>query len=226
MTRRGLALRIAISLLAGVVLTWGVAWGLALFSHRGATEDGGGRWKPPGTDLAMSYYFECTRSAGSVYFYWTRGFILVSHEGVAIDAPPEPPMHECVPHWAVAHVERSCLAPVAQSGSPLWLEGFGWPCVAAYSIDAPGRNGQVAYGLPVPWRAVRRPNWASDGNAVLPLRPIWAGIGINVAFFGSVNFALLAAPGIIRRHRRRRGGRCVVCGYDKRGLSSCPECGT
>ena len=32
----------------------------------------------------------------------------------------------------------------------------------------------------------------------------------------------------VRRRRRRRRGRCVRCGYDRRGLShvgSCPECG-
>jgi rubrerythrin len=47
-------------------------------------------------------------------------------------------------------------------------------------------------------------------------------------FFGAIAFALLFGPGIVRRHRRRRNGRCEDCGYDLRGSddsSVCPKCG-
>ena len=38
-------------------------------------------------------------------------------------------------------------------------------------------------------------------------------------------FLLWSAPGFVRRQRRRRGGQCVVCGYELKGMTKCPECG-
>jgi len=76
------------------------------------------------------------------------------------------------------------------------------------------------------------PDWRRGirvGNlqAWLPLVPHWPGLLANTALYGSAWALLLFGPGIIRRMRRRRAGRCVKCGYDLRGSTStsCPECG-
>ncbi|OAB59804.1 hypothetical protein AY599_08880 [Leptolyngbya valderiana BDU 20041] len=62
----------------------------------------------------------------------------------------------------------------------------------------------------------------------LPLLPLWPGFAINTAFYALLLFIAWRTPGVLRRAVRRRGGRCVACGYDRRGLdadAACPECG-
>jgi hypothetical protein len=62
----------------------------------------------------------------------------------------------------------------------------------------------------------------------LPIVPIWSGLAIDTLFYGTIAWGLLFLPGTLRRSRRRRGGRCLKCGYDRAGLASeaaCPECG-
>ncbi|HVU64866.1 MAG TPA: hypothetical protein VHC70_12875, partial [Phycisphaerales bacterium] len=61
-----------------------------------------------------------------------------------------------------------------------------------------------------------------------PVMPIWSGLALNTLFYGTIAWGLLFLPGTVRRWRRRRGGRCVKCGYDRAGLAAgapCPECG-
>jgi hypothetical protein len=62
----------------------------------------------------------------------------------------------------------------------------------------------------------------------LPLLPLWPGFLINTFFYAILTFALIRGPRVLRRALRRRGGRCVGCGYDRAGLdplAACPECG-
>jgi hypothetical protein len=61
----------------------------------------------------------------------------------------------------------------------------------------------------------------------------WKGTQQDITFpLWPVALATAIAPGlwlarVVRTWRRRRGGRCVACGYDMRGLDGrrCPECG-
>jgi hypothetical protein len=55
--------------------------------------------------------------------------------------------------------------------------------------------------------------------------PVWASVASLVILAVYPLLALLWGP--FRRHRRRRRGLCVHCGYDLTGLTepSCPECG-
>ena len=62
---------------------------------------------------------------------------------------------------------------------------------------------------------------------VLPLRPIWPGFASNTIFYAAVLWLPIRGPFVLRRHLRRRRGRCLKCGYDLRGdlPGGCPECG-
>ena len=71
---------------------------------------------------------------------------------------------------------------------------------------------------------------APPDEHLLPLDPVWPGFAYNTLAYGGAAWALLATPTLVgfifgRKRRRRRRGLCVACGYDMRGLESCPECG-
>lgn len=69
------------------------------------------------------------------------------------------------------------------------------------------------------------------GHTVLPLRPIWSGVVINVVVYGSCWMILLVGTLVVLRATlglaRRRRGLCPACGYNLRRdfASGCPECG-
>jgi hypothetical protein len=104
--------------------------------------------------------------------------------------------------------------------------GLPFPCVEAtiasvwrdQSAELRGLSGGVRFA-PLPGRAPARGVWLLP-YGVLPL-----GLLGNVVFWSG----LVGAPSLTRwavRARRRRLGRCVVCGYDRSGLADpCPECG-
>jgi hypothetical protein len=82
-------------------------------------------------------------------------------------------------------------------------------------------------GLVIPWRTSN-----GDGTSVsLPLRPCFAGLFVDAFLFAALargTFGLLQLSAIIRRRVRRRAGQGVGCGYDRRGIgvgAACPECG-
>lgn len=80
-------------------------------------------------------------------------------------------------------------------------------------------------------RGLRVPNpLAPPEEHLLPLDPVWPGLASNTLAYGGAAWALLASPTIVslvfgRARRRERLGLCVACGYDRRGLDRCPECG-
>lgn len=59
----------------------------------------------------------------------------------------------------------------------------------------------------------------------LPLSPIWPGLLVDTAFYGTLAWLAAFGPGAARRFVRRRRNACAGCGYDLRGLTRCPECG-
>ncbi|HZW07726.1 MAG TPA: hypothetical protein VFF65_11450, partial [Phycisphaerales bacterium] len=66
------------------------------------------------------------------------------------------------------------------------------------------------------------------GRTIVGLRPVWAGLAADVAFWSAAWLGVLSLIAAWRASRRRRRGRCVSCGYDRLGLvpaDRCPECG-
>ena len=59
----------------------------------------------------------------------------------------------------------------------------------------------------------------------LPLEPMWSGLAINTLFIAIALWLVVAAPGDLRRVRRRWQGRCVACGYPPGVSPVCTECG-
>ncbi|GJM19192.1 MAG: hypothetical protein DHS20C14_14050 [Phycisphaeraceae bacterium] len=139
------------------------------------------------------------------------------------------------------------------SSVSVWVWAYGWPArcafredyVASYDFDdsvapssgerdqiydeymsmlrdrVPSRMG-ISMGHPG-YRA--RTPWGTPEEVHLPTAPIWLGLIINIACYGTLWYA----PGAIwrgcRRWRRSRSGRCLACGYNLGGLTTCPECG-
>src|SRR5262249_51398637 len=70
------------------------------------------------------------------------------------------------------------------------------------------------------------------GVSLVPVRPLWIGVGVNTALFtvlASLGFSfvrgLLVARQLRSRQQRQDAGLCVYCGYPIVLGEKCPECG-
>jgi hypothetical protein len=130
----------------------------------------------------------------------------------------------------------------ANSVAELHLVATGWPvrCLA----------GEAEFRGPWSWNAVspilrRRDGlaWFPSGSTndafyaatfIVPLRPIWSGLVIDVLVWCGLIAAVPVAwtqvrriaPWVSRSHRRATRGQCFACGYPLGGSERCPECGT
>ncbi len=118
----------------------------------------------------------------------------------------------------------------------LWEDARGWPFRALKYRHVCTSTGSNWYGTAVT-NETTESGWKLEpfasvfsGNTnprVLPKRAIWLGF-----FANTVSYAfLICSPFVVRialrRHFRRRRGRCKTCAYDLRGANhlQCPECG-
>jgi hypothetical protein len=113
----------------------------------------------------------------------------------------------------------------------------GWP-MTAFSGDRLHADGlRVLRAPPQLAGALAAPAWLHprgaigyllDGERMVPLRPLWMGLGVNAVLYGAALWCVARAGRGVRAWDRRRRGACGGCGYDLRGIAStlCPECGT
>ena len=102
-----------------------------------------------------------------------------------------------------------------------------------YRAGIPLRSlkGEMWIGSEGPWVTVNlirnpaKPPLMS--HRVLPVGLIWPGFVVNTVFYASIFWLAFRGPPVLRRHLRRKRGRCIRCGYDLRGeyAAGCPECG-
>jgi hypothetical protein len=108
-------------------------------------------------------------------------------------------------------------APFRALGSCDWYEGASPPTGGRVRVSmrhTVGELGTISF----------------PGFYPLPLvdGPIPLGFVADAAFYAGGAWGLRALLAAVRRGRRRRGGRCHACGYDRHGLGPrdlCPECG-
>lgn len=94
----------------------------------------------------------------------------------------------------------------------------GWPMLAMQTEAASEGNSPIDRG----WGA----RGYRVGSAHLPLRPIWAGLIVDLALWTALPWAIFAGLSAARVRRRMSRGLCVRCRYDIHGLETCPECGS
>lgn len=202
--------RILVSVVFGVVATVGAAWGAAVFVPR---------WGFHPQVLEVDVFW-ASSSETPVSSVWMGGRPQGSNAAMRRAEPPD---------WTRLRSKAAAITPSARPYNPTFLSaGYGWPCRALVADAAKfsyfRRGGQImevpqqgpwqpSNGFEVPWTDV-----------VLPTRPLWSGLFIDVGVIAAIAYALLFAPRDVRRALRRRRGLCVKCAYPVGG-ETCPECG-
>lgn len=64
-----------------------------------------------------------------------------------------------------------------------------------------------------------------SGSLFIPTSVYWSGAVINGLIYGAITWCAVVGVRAIVAFRRRRHGKCIYCGYDRRYSSMCPECG-
>ena len=110
----------------------------------------------------------------------------------------------------------------------------GWPLLALYGDcwdvvvwDDTSQDyveSHTEHEWAVPFEAESKPFANVDP---IPLGIVWWGFLIDTLLFAGLLWLPIRGPFVLRRHIRRKRGRCPKCGYDLRGdlEHGCPECG-
>jgi hypothetical protein len=195
-------LKLALCLLAGAVVTWGVAWGCAT-------------WGPAGTEPAMFVH----RLQDGTWTEWcihdgSRGRQIVFWAAISSDRGIHLAKHAPRTHQVISR-PPSPLLGVAWSQVPnkvIWT--LGWPLTSHFWV----------MGGPPPWMY----RWSATTFSWLLTEVAVLGFALNTLFYAAVLLGAVECVAFARRRVRRGKGRCPSCGYDRAGLaegSACPECG-
>lgn len=226
MKRRTLRTLIVLVLL-GVASTVLVAWALA--------------WDPGESRLPMRIALPPETPAISVSRRDAMGgvsLVAITVSGGGGAAAPEQivGLDALAPSWTRRELlewTRGEAGPAEGSARAMVLTG--WPALSMWSsFDLEPSSGYWWYkarnGILVA-PAPATPDYfalLSPRERVLPTRVAAPGFAVCTTFWGAVWGAVLLGPPAIKRAMRKRRGKCLVCGYDRRGLGMgrvCPECG-
>lgn len=213
--------RAGISLVLGVVTTFGVAWFAVLrpwnSGWRGGMSMSGVSWWIKDRWGETSYQFKAMMPQSP---------LTVEMMDNAIAAAWEDPGFEAAARDCRADLERMSPELVAS-----WTRRrAGWPfyCIQfAETTDTAGttRHEQLI-SLGASTEAQRA---AGADDRRVPTGPMWMGLAGNIGVYSAAWFAAIGLLPIARAWRgtrRKRHGRCERCGYDMRGSNTvCPECG-
>ena len=192
------AIKLALCLLAGAVVTWGVVVGLSLWDRPRKVTDS-----------------KFCRDDGSL---WGRMDLGIGCEGVSIYDVDRRRV-SIVPSWGdrFPRKEPPRWFDLCEAGRREALGGrtdsyevvaFGWP-------------------LPSLAKTTNR-SWVIPKQLSLPTELLPLGFALNTLFYAAVLLGMVECIAFARRRLRHRKGRCPSCGYDRAGLAegaACPECG-
>ena len=147
---------------------------------------------------------------------------------------------EAIPWWLSAQGDQLTehLAQGRAASATIHASGFPIPCLRReeWSVrnirsTAPTSRPPSAFftGFQVklswlPDFTQTSPNGATF-HRTFPIAVIPFGFAANTAIYGGAWLLILFVPGHLRRRIRHRRDRCLLCGYDRAGLTTCPECG-
>lgn len=128
--------------------------------------------------------------------------------------------------WFAEHAS-STDQPVLGAGSYMvMVKSTGWPLLALTgavhtTTEAPG-SPQLHHAIAISqtFGARQTTVWP-----FLPTKPIWPAFAIDVMLYAAVLATVVHGPAALRRHVRRKRGRCSSCGYRLVDAARCPECG-
>jgi hypothetical protein len=216
---RGIAAACCVWLLVGAAVNVALAWGIAMYeSSRYGTvarhlEDGSGKY--------LSGPWPSAKPAG-----WPDD--------------PNPPIYQADAPWITCRMwvtlypapDGGAVARSTPSRVQRW--DIGWPLKSmAWEVWTREMWGGV-------WEVVPRSMWR-EGMAMgtrtnfgvamprVPLMADWPRLAASAMMWGGAFWLVSGGVRRWRRAWRRERGRCVRCGYDRRGLpasAKCPECGT
>ena len=203
------ALIVIALMLAGCALTFGSAWGAALWEQR---ENG-------------VFHRQTPFDKGGWLWSQTEQSALDESQRVLFMRPPKN-INRIRTCWrlgtSMRFVEENEYVPNRE-----WTFGVPVPCLTM-NIDGWPMNGYPRGRYPEPWRDGWSVELSTPRFVNLPLRPRWWAFAIDLIVWSGGTW--LAASALWRWRRKLRGkrGACRACGYDLSGISAevvCPECG-
>lgn len=227
-----LAATIAICVMLGAITTVVVTWGLAVFLPFESVKSS--------TAFRTAKFGGTELKAGFMVFRYQRSGYLAVHpmtpvpvaHGNPEDHESEPSTRDLTPDWARGSVEAYWSKYRVNS---IVLESFGWPCPAAFSqvsfTFSPGVSPSPTVddgsGFIVQRVTRTRPVFNVAYPAVLPVRPIWRGLAIDVTAYAATWMLILVGLGVAKRAIRIHRGLCPRCAYNLKDQPTpgCPECG-
>lgn len=189
------------------------AWGRVRLIEQTDTQRLGQYSKPLVTMVAGSVHFDPDWK-----FYWGQA-APAQHVHLPFwwEMDRTTPLASC-PSWSNAARERG--AALYHRNIKVETHAIGWPAFAIVGGAWWGVFPAIAGGLsgPYPFEGpcTREHVWdlgpwweAQVGHRVLlPIQPLWMGFAANAAFYGSLAWAFLRGPCVVRRWRRLHFGRC------------------